>query len=348
MRAVQTAAVLAATTLFLLLSGCRSVVPVPDQVQSKASHSGPIQQQVIAVIHGDGSYLYHDRGGASHQADEETLRETFAAAQQMPTAEVFVFHQRPANDVLGLFARDDGTFYHFRKGTLIRRTTYEQDRSTPFSAEATLVEGSSAPVDSSVFTAALYYGHAVPETPRQGYHRSRPNVAFGVPGLARGLGRLAGPGASTFDAMVLSTCDGGTPHTISELAPHVQHVLASPADLHLSYIDPDLLPTADATTDAGRWTRRLADRAFDRLTDRVHTAVTLATYDIESVLPTARRMAREIRPDTSSSSVGARHVDCQTVLDSAVDTTGVRTWDRPARFGPEAERAPHSGWGCVQ
>lgn len=348
MKAVQTAAVLAAMALFLFLGGCRSMVPVPDQVENDAARAGAVQQQIVIVIHGDGRYLYHDRQGRGHRADEETLREAFAAAQQMPTAEVFVFHQRPESDVLGLFSRDDGTFYHFRRGALIGQTTYEQDRSAPLSAEASLVEGSSTPADSNGLTAALYYGHAVPETPRQGYHQSRPNVPFGVSGLARGLGRLAGPGTSTFDAVVLSTCDGGTPHTVSALASHARHVLTSPADLHLSFIDADLLPAADSTTEADRWTRRLAGRAFDRLTARTVTSVTLATYDVEDVLPAARRMSQKVRLDTSAAPAGARHVDCQTVLDSAVDTTGVRTWDRPARFGPEANRDPHSGWGCAQ
>lgn len=348
MKAAQTAAILAATVLYLCVSGCRSVVPVPEQGHSEAAPSAPIQQRIVVVVHGDGSYLYHDRAGTGHQADKETLREAFAAAGKMPKAEVFVFHQRPASNVFGLFARDDGTFYHFRRGALVEQTTYEQDRSDPLSAEAALLERSFTPADSTVLTAALYYGHAVPETPRRGYHRSRPDVPFGISGLAQGLGRLTGPGTSAFDAVVLSTCDGGTPHTIRALAPYARQVLTSPTDLHLSFIDADLLAADDPTTDAGRWTHRLAERAFDQLTARTVTSVTLATYDVEEVLPAARRMSRNVRPDTSAAPAGGRHVDCRTVLDAAVDTAGVRTWDRPPRFGPRANRGRHSGWGCVQ
>lgn len=325
------------------------MVPVPGPAHKEADRSGSIQQHIVLVVHGDASYLYHDREGRGHQADEETLQEAFSAARAMPKAEIFLFHQRPEDKILGLFPRDDGTFYHFRRGNLVRRTTYDQNRSVPLDAEAKLLRSASATAaDSSMLTAAIYYGHAIPEESRSGYHRSRPAVSFGVDDLARGLERLAGPHASAFDAVVLSTCDGGTPHTISTLGSTARYVLASPRDLHLSFMDADLLATVDSTTDPAAWTRTFAERAFDRLTARTVTAVTLATYDMGQATSAARRMAQEVRPDTSVAPAGARHVDCQKVLGTSVDTTGVRTWDRPAQFGPQANRAPHSGWGCIR
>lgn len=325
------------------------MVTVPDRMQGEADPSGPIQQRIVVVVHGDASYLYHDGEGRAHQADAETLREAFAAARAMPAAEVFVFHQRPKDKLFGLFSRDDGTFYHFRGGTLLHQTTYDQNRSVPLAVEAELLwDQRPVPLDSNALTAALYYGHAIPEGARPGYHRSRPDVSFGIDGLARGLGRLAGPEESAFDAVVLSTCDGGTPHTLAALAPHVRYLLASPGDLHLSFVDADLLGAVDSTADPDQWTRRLAGHAFDRLTARVTTAVTLATYDVDRVAPTARRMTRKVRPDTSTAPAGARHVDCREMLSTRVDTTGVRTWDRPARFGPQSNRVPHSGWGCTR
>lgn len=347
-RTVQIAAALIATALLFPLAGCRSVVPVSSRSQDLPNPSGPIQQRIVVIVHGDASYLYHDGDGTGHQADEETLRETFAAARAMPNAEIFVFHQRPKNALLGLFPRDDGTFYHLRGGRLLHQTTYDQDRTAPLSVEAELLRTRrSALGDSSAFTAALYYGHAVPERPRSGYHRSRPEVPFGISGLARGLGRMTGPDASAFDVVLLSTCDGGTPHTLAALAPYARYVLASPGDLHLSYVDADLLATVASTTDPALWTQRLAEQAFDRLTARTTTAVTLAAYHLDLVAPTARRMAQRVRPDSSTAPTGARHVDCRQVLDLPIDTTGVRTWHRPARFGPQADRDSHSGWGCT-
>jgi len=337
---------LSLAVLSLLLGACRSVVPVPPPETAAPSTTASLQQRIVIVVHGDASYLYHTPDGTAHQADAETLREAFAAARSMPRAEVFVFHQRPRNRLLGLLPRDDGSFYHFRRGRLVRQATYEQHREAALSAEARLMERHhSAPPDSSLFTAALYYGHAIPEAARPGYHRSAPDVPFGIGDLADGLGRLR-PGGP-FDAVVLSTCDGGTPHTLSTLAPHAHSVLAAPGDLHLSFIDADLLPGVSSTTAPTTWTHRLADRAFDRLTDRVTTAVRLATYDVDRAAPAARRMTDAVPADTSTTPTGGRHVDCRQVLERPVDTTGVRVWYRAARFGPRADRTSHSGWACM-
>ena len=337
------------TTLLLLAvlfvaGGCRSIVPVPDADTPSSSPPAELRQRIVVLVHGDASYLYHSPDGTAHQADEETLREAFAAARAMLQAEIFVVHLRPHDPFLGLIPRDDGTLYHFRRGRLHHRTTYDQSRDPAFATEASLLQQHRAPVpDSALFTAALYYGHAVPERPRPGYHRSRPNVPFGVNDLARGLNRLTS--ADTFDTAVLSTCDGGTPHTVAALAPHTRTLLASPGDLHLSFLDADLLPDLP-TASPSAWTGRFAERAHERLTGRVETAVTLAAYDVDRVAPIARTLTRRAAPDTSTTPTGGRHVDCRRVLDVPVDTAGVRVWHRPARFGPQADHSTHSGWGC--
>lgn len=338
-------AVLLAGGVVLLIGGCRSVVPVSPPSSPVQPTAPALQQRIVVIVHGDASYLYHSPDGTPHQADEETLKETFAAAQSMRQAEVFIFHQRPHDPLFGMIPRDDGTFYYFRGGRLLQQMTYDQNRTRPFAAEAALVRNRRASVpDSSLFTAALYYGHAIPERPRPGYHRSRPDVSFGIGGMARGLNRLSPTGP--VDAVVLSTCDGGTPNTLAALTPTARFVLAAPGDLHLSFVDADLLSKLPSPTDPTDWTRRLADRAFERLTNRVTTAVTLATYDTEKIAPAARRMARRVRPDTSTAPTGGHHVDCRRVLKTPIDTTGVRVWHRSARFGPNADQTTHSGWGC--
>ena len=339
------------TTLLLLAvlfvaGGCRSIVPVPDADTPSSSPPAELRQRIVVLVHGDASYLYHSPDGTAHQADEETLREAFAAARAMLQAEIFVVHLRPHDPFLGLIPRDDGTLYHFRRGRLHHRTTYDQSRDPAFATEASLLQQHRAPVpDSALFTAALYYGHAVPERPRPGYHRSRPAVPFDIGALGKGLGKLTT--ADAFDALVLSTCDGGTPHTVAALAPHTRTLLASPGDLHLSFLDADLLPDLP-TASPSAWTGRFAEHAHERLTGRVETAVTLAAYDLRRAAPTARTLAQTVPIDTSTAPTGGRHVDCRRVLDVPVDTAGVRVWHRPARFGPQADHTTHSGWGCTR
>lgn len=311
-----------------------------------SSSSAPLTQRLFVVVHGDASYLYHDSEGRAHEADVETLQEAFAAARSLPAAEVFIFHQRPRDALLGVFPRTDGTLYHFRHGRLQRQTTYDQHRGRPLEAEAALVRRHRVAVpDTSLFTAALYYGHAVPERPRPGYHHSAADVSFGIGELAEGFDRLRPSGP--FDAVVLSTCNGGTPPSVAAVAPHARELVAAPGDLHLSFIDADLLSSLPTTT-VGEWTRQLADRAFDRLKARVTTAVMLATYDLDRAAPAARRMTEQVAPDTSTTPTGARLVDCRRVKGLAVDTAGVRVWHRPAQFGPTADRDSHSGWGCIE
>jgi hypothetical protein len=344
MRLVHLRTTLLLLAVFVVAGGCRSIVSVPSADAPSSPPSTELRQRLVVLVHGDASYLYHSPDGTAHQADEETLHEAFAAARALPQAEVFVVHLRPHDPLLGLFPRDDGTLYHFRRGRLRHRTTYDQSRDTPFAAEASLLNKHRAPApDSTLFTAALYYGHAVPERPRPGYHRSRPDVPFGIADLAHGLDRLTT--ADAFDAVVLSTCDGGTPHTVTALAPHTRTLIASPGDLHLSFLDADLLPDL-STASPSAWTGHFAERAYKRLTARVETAVTLAAYDVDRVAPTARSLARSAAPDTSTTPTGGRHVDCRRVLDTPVDTAGVRVWHRPARFGPQADHTTHSGWGC--
>lgn len=341
---VRLRAALVLCAVLLAAVGCRSVVPVPDMNAPSPAPSTELRQRIVVLVHGDASYLYHTPDGAPHQADEETLREAFAAARAMPRAEVFVVHLRPHDPFLGLIPRDDGTLYHFRRGRLHHRTTYDQSRNTAFAAEDALLRQYRAPVpDSALFTAALYYGHAVPERPRPGYHRSRPDVRFSIEALARGLGRLST--TDTLDAVALSTCDGGTPHTVAALSAHTRALLAAPGDLHLSFLDADLLPSLPPSSPSA-WTARFAERAYERLTARVTTAVTLATYDLSRVAPTARTLVQTVAPGTATTPTGGRHVDCRRVLDVPVDTAGVRVWHRPARFGPQADHTTHSGWGC--
>lgn len=316
------------------------MVSVPEAPSPAGSPSASIDRQVIVVVHGDASYTYHDTSGTRRAADEKVLREAFAAARSMPSAEAFVFHQRAGRSILGLFPRNDGTAYHFVGGRLVSQQTYR--RVSGWEAEIAFVRKNTYPAPPERRSApsrrriVAYYGHAVPESLAP-YHRSHPDDSLSVDRVAQAIQSI-GP----TDVTVLSTCDGGTPNTVASLAPATRYLVASPGDLHLSMIDGDLLSVLaqdqplDATVDA------FADSAFSRLTHRTVTATVLARYDTEASDSTARALNARLPSATGT----APAVDCATRTDTAIDTAGVRVWYRPARFG-RADRDMHSGWACA-
>lgn len=320
----------------LFLSGCAAgIVSVPESTPPTGPPApSSLDHQVIVVVHGDASYTYHDTTGTRRAADEKVLREAFAAARSTPHAEAFVFHQRSQRSFLGLFPRDDGTAYHFAGGRLLATQTYR--RSSGWDAEVAYVR-SHTRTSTPERRVVAYYGHAVPETPAP-YHRSHPADSLSVDVLARALASLGGA-----DVTVLSTCDGGTPHTVATLAPETRYLVAAPGDLHLSMIDGDLLPILLQDAPAPAAVDAFVQRAFSRLTSRTVTETVLARYDTHAAAPLARDLDARLRSATGTEPA----VDCASLTRIPTDSTGVRVWLRAPKFGPNARRSTHSGWACA-
>lgn len=329
-----------------VLLGCSGGLPLSDS----SSDTSP-DHTLIYVIHGDGDYLYHENG-IERQADQQALAEARLVAAHAPRTEVFIFHQRSSRDFLGLFSRPDGTFYHYRDGTLIARHTYRRSPGdTSFTEEAALyhdrrqAEGSNRTL--------LYYGHQVAEESRTGYHASYSKKSFGLDELVEGLEAFGGS-ENPFGLVVLSTCNNGTPGTVAALAPLTRYLLASPGNLHLSYIDSHPLHRV-ATAERGieDVAPQLAEWAFNRLDERTETAVTLTLYDTEALGPGLDDLASSYErarahhfADQEPLRVG--FVDCRERLLPKVrfPASGVRTWYQAPSFGPQSQKDAHSGWGC--
>lgn len=329
-----------------MLLGCSGGAPLSNPSVDAAPTHG-----LIYVIHGDGAYLYHEDGMAK-QADLEVLEEARLVATHASDTEVFIFHLKSERSVLGLFPRPDGTFYHYRNGTLVTSDSYHREASgVGLSREATLYREHRHPeVSSRTF---LYYGHELAESGGTEYHASYPDHPFGVDQLANGLDAFEG-GTDPFELVVLSTCNNGTPETVAALAPMTRYLLASPGNLHLSHIDSHPLHRL-GTAEGGveEVAPQLAEWAYDRLGERTETAVTLSLYETEALTPAlgdlrdsyerARRQRR-----TAGRPPQAGFVDCRAeMLPELADTTsGVETWYQPPSFGRKSEKTSHSGWGC--
>ncbi|SMO58662.1 hypothetical protein SAMN06265218_10673 [Fodinibius sediminis] len=309
---------------------------------------------LVYLLHADADYLYHDREGSPLQADEKMLKEARAVARKASRGEVFIFHQRPEKNILGLFPKKDRRMYHYRGGTLVARKSYSPRGETPFRAEAALYrshrrEGDSGERSKRIL---LYYGHEIPARPRRGYYQSRPSVLFGSDSFSEGIARFQGPGTDLFDLVVLSTCNNGTPGMISNLEGRAHHVLASPQNLHLSHIDTDPLTALEdnPALPPAELADRMADHTFERMEPWMQTAVTIARYDMQEVGGYVGDLARRVEhpfrqggPKTQ----GVDNIDCARLLPGeAVRSEGVRVWFKPPAFGRQSDRKNHSGWGC--
>ncbi len=345
--------------LTAMLSSCSADLPAQRESQQADKNDLPLRYSIVCVIHGDGDYLFHDTDGNEYAADEEVLAAAQRVAQNNPRAEVFIFHQRPRSHVLFLFPLRDGDFYYYRNGRRITTLSYWRDqRQSRFGAELELYRRFRADNLGEMTNVFLYCGHEIPESREtSGYDASDPDRSFTVHDLADGLRGFTHDSVRC-DLVVLSTCFGGTPYTIGSLAPFARYIIASPDNLHLSYFDLHALERLDLSVPDGDvpvLARLFARHAFDRLTEDVHTAVSVAVYDADRtrdyVLSVRSMYDHTLTTMTGGPQVSMltmEHCDCADlpayILPTIVD--GVDVFYRPARFGRLKHKLSHSGWEC--
>ena len=310
--------------------------------------------RLVYVIHGDGSYLYHDKDGKAYRADEEALKEAISVAENNPSAEVYIFHQRRRHLIP---PSGDGRFYYYRGGQALVESSYWRGESEhAFEAEGQLFRKYSSGA-APRHTFFLYYGHQVPEYDGRGYHRSYPGRSFTVQTLSEGLAHFKYQGQEKFDLVLLSTCYSGTPGVIGALCTHARYIIASPENLHLSSINSLLFRRLDdlQTTDIYSFLKGAVEDAFERLKENTQTVITVALYDTEKVtayLDSIGERYRAILNEISSPSFRGRFrfSDCAEDLRflSYGMSEGVDIFYRPPLFGKESEKNTHSGWECLR
>jgi hypothetical protein len=344
--------------LLVVLPSCSTDLPVQRATPETGDAAQESRFSIVCVIHGDGEYLYHDSSGIEHLADEDALENAVAIARNNLCAEVFIFHQRPRRHVLFLFPRRDGEFYYFRNGQLVAEESYWRDQeSSRVDPEVGLYVRFRQNTQHEMLNLFLYYGHEIPEYGGAGYDGSYPDRPFTVTDLANGLHRLTRNGAR-FDLVVLSTCFGGTPHSIGVVGAQARYIIASPENLHLSYLDLRSLARLDlmlSDGDVRGLARRVARDAFERLATRVQTTVSVAVYDVDRVqnfLDGVRGRYEEtlnlLKSMTPVSAASVEHCDCAELpeYEPRKMGEGVEVYYRAARFGRSQHTQGHSGWEC--
>ena len=341
--------------LALFLSSCSSIRPARHAIPPGEESALPPRYSIVCIIHGDSGYLYHDTRGNAYRADEETLARAKRVAERNTQAEVFIFHERHRRHFLLFFPVRDGTFYYYRHGRLLAEESYWRDRGqSRFDPEVELYNRFRAEEQPQLVRLFLYFGHEIPEFGGAGYDASYSHRTFTVADLADGLIRITGD-STKFDLIVLSTCFNGTPHTITALAPYGRYIIASPDNLHLSYFDLGPFEQLDVGLpggDVSTFAKMFAQHAFDRLTEDIQTAVTVAVYDVNrvqgflhSVDSVYDQALARLKGQTPAS---IEHCDCAEdpayILPGMSE--GVDVFYRPPRFGRSKHKQSHSGWEC--
>jgi hypothetical protein len=315
----------------------------------------PPRYSIVCIIHGDGGYLYHDARGNAYRADEEALAKAKTVAERNTQAEVFIFHERRRRPLFLFFPLRDGKFYYYRNGRLLAKESYWRGQGpSRFDPEVELYHRFRTEERPQLVRLFLYFGHEIPEFGGAGYDASYSHRTFTVDDLADGLIRITGD-STKFDLVVLSTCFNGTPHTIAALAPYGRYIIASPDNLHLSYFDLGPFEQLDVSLpvgDVSAFAKMFAQHAFDRLTEDIQTAVTVAVYDVDrvqgflhSVDSVYDQALTTLKGQTPAS---IEHCDCAEdpayILPGMSE--GVDVFYRPPRFGRLKHKQSHSGWEC--
>jgi hypothetical protein len=344
--------------LTVMLSSCSADLPAQRESQRVLAGFPASPYSIVFVIHGDGDYLYHDTSGTECTADEEALAEAKRIAERNPRAEVFIFHQIPRKHFLYFFPLHDGEFYYYRNGRLIANELYWRDQQqSHFDPEARLYRSIHGNEKSATARLFIYCGHEIPEFGGAGYDASYPDRTFTVDDMADGLKTFTRD-STEFDLMILSTCFGGTPYTISALGPFARYIVASPDNLHLSYFDLHPLERLDIGLrdgDVPAFARRFAHQSFDRLTRDIQTAVSVAVYDVDrvqeflhSVQGVYDHTLTTLKGEDKASTAMVERCDCTDIPAYVLATIhqGVEILYRPAHFGRSRLKQGHSGWEC--
>jgi len=343
-------------TLFLL--SCSAGLPVQHEFPKFEKDTVSVQYSILFIIHGDNDYLYHDTSGNKYEADEKTLAEAIRVAEKNPSAEVFIFHQKPRSYFLFFFPLRDGEFYYYRNGQLLANELYWRDKElSNLETEVEFYKSSRAENQPDKVNMFLYFGHEIPEFGGTGYDASYPNRTFTVHDLASGLKGFTSD-STKFDLLVLSTCYGGTPYTIGTLGRNARTIIASPDNLHLSYFDLNSLENLDLSMQDGdvpAFADRFARQSFDRLAREIQTAVSVAVYDVdsvqeylESVYTTYENTFDTLNEKTQAFLATIEHCDCANIPAYVLPSMniGLKVFYRPALFGRSKNKLNHSGWEC--
>ena len=304
-----------------------------------------VQYSAIYMIHADANYTYHQDGNRL-QADEQILEEAISIAKDADHGEVFIFHQKPERKRFLFFPKKDRVWYHFRGGELVGKGVYSPEGGG-FSAEAKIYNQKSASEGRKLF---FYFGHEVPSQASFIYHKSEPDHDFNTEIFTDTITQFE----SSFDLVLLSTCNNGNPLMAASLMGKADYLVASPRNLHLSYLDTQALSLLEDQPSVP--TEVLADsiaqKSFNRLSSELQTLVTVGVYNLDVVGNYIKSYSDRYVDHLKiiqQESLFTDNVDCAELdifAENKIPENGATLYFSPPAFGRQANLTSHSAWGC--
>ncbi|MFO7445474.1 MAG: hypothetical protein R6W90_03870 [Ignavibacteriaceae bacterium] len=328
-----------AVIVLLLMAGSM------DRVTAQSQSNNPaVENSIIIIIHGDGDYLFHNRKGESFLADQVVLRKALKVSEQLDNAEVFIFHQKKRDFSLLVFPKDDADFYYYKNGKLKEHISFNRSRFD-LSEEADLYKKYSSGSSKNLL---LYYGHEIPLDGGNGYNSSYPGNQFNLSLFSQAMRNISD--GNTFDLIVLSTCGNGSPSVIKELSPYSEYIIASPDDLHLSYMNPLYLKRLNYYREYNfeDFVVDFARSSFTELKRNIETGSVISAYKTSELSPEFLENYNDGGAITDSEFTIIENCDCADLdgFNSEEASKGAIVFYNPPSFGKEKYKTEHSGWGC--
>lgn len=309
---------------------------------------------LIFHIHGDSDYLFHTKNGTPAEADQQALMKAMDAAEKAISGEVFIYHHQPAKRFLWMIPRRSSDLYQYKNGEKIRHVSYRLSSDDSFleTESALFHHYRTGSENEEHHTYLFYFGHEIPVNSYRGYYSSQPKITVDTETFADGIKEFLDGSDQLFDLVTLSTCSNGTPAMIKNMTGITHYLLASPQNLHLSHMEVSSLSLLENTPQlsATELASAIAKETYERLTETIHTVISLSVYDLNAVQEYIDSLySATLRYEESENpNLFDENVDCAKLpfFEYGKFTSGVETLFRPARFGNRPSDNSHSGWGC--
>ena len=196
-----------------------------------------------------------------------------------------------------------------------------------------------------------YFGHTIPEMPEPGYSSSLAEHTFSIYTLLEALNTLElQTNSRPFDAILLSTCYGGTPGNIEALSKYSKYIVASPVRLHLSYFYLNREEIENISkTNVYHILQDMTQREFNRLQSFVMTEIGISIYDTDITKSYLTGFMLKNRGSITSrlNTIYSQYIDCLSFPSyrDQLQCKGVSSLFRDSKFSINP-CSNHSGWAC--